>query len=163
MYLTGTRGAVDWDARHTRGFRRFEADLVGDADNYEPAVRSRVRQCAAALDEDTYEAIKHAVINAGWWITLIGTIAPLEVGEWAAPLTTAHEDAVPAYCVYIDAHHDGVYDTTLGYIAEEIGRVTVQPQLKERHPEMQLYRIAAVFSPTLPHVSGYCRPTSVRF
>ena len=61
----------------------------------------------------------------------------------------------------IDAHHDGVYDTTLGYIAEETGRVTVQPQLKERHPEMQLYRIAAVFSPTLPHVSGRPQPSHV--
>jgi hypothetical protein len=131
---------------------------------YEPAVRSRVRQCAAALDEDTYEAIKHAVINAGWWITLIGTVAPLEVGEWAAPLTTAtttHEEAVPTYCVRIDAHHDGVYDTTLGYITEETGRVTVQPQLTERHPNVQRYRIAVAFSPTLPHVSDWPQPSHV--
>jgi hypothetical protein len=30
MYLTGTRGAVDRDTRHTRGFRRFDADLGGE-------------------------------------------------------------------------------------------------------------------------------------
>ena len=143
---------------------QIKSRAAANADTYEPAVRSRVRQCAAALDEDTYEAIKRAVINAGWWITLIGTIAPLEVGEWAAPLTTAitaHEEAVPAYCVRIDSHHDGVYDTTIGHIAEETGRVTVQPQLTERHSEMQLYRIAAVYSPTLPYESGRPQPSHV--
>ena len=112
-------------------FSQIKSRAAANADNYEPVVRSRVRQCAAALDEDTYEAIKHVVIYAGWRITLLGTIAPLEVGEWAAPLTTAttaHEEALLAYCVRIDAHHDGVYDTTIGYIGEETGRVTVQPQ-----------------------------------
>jgi hypothetical protein len=30
MYLAGTRGVVDRDARHTRGFRQFDADVVGE-------------------------------------------------------------------------------------------------------------------------------------